>query len=494
VNLSTALSLKRTGEIGVRKAIGASRVGLMMQFLGESMVVTVIALGGALLLAEMLLPVFNDLAGTTLSIRFLDPSFLMVVFLVTLFTGVISGAYPALFLSSFTPVQVLNGRLKLNSGSLFVRKGLIGFQFALSIIIVACSVVVFNQMSFIQKSNLGFDKENILCIKASGEANNRYDVFKNEMRKSSDVVSISRSEPLTSGVLGSTLGVSWRGKPENAEQHFWILHSDVDLAATYKLEMRQGRYFSDQFPSDTTNAYVINEAAVASFGFESPLGEEITVWGRTGKIIGVVKDFHFTSFHSAIEPMIVRISPKEQEGGRYTLISIRCRSGGLENTLNYVQRVWEEQMKGIPLNYYLFDDALNAQYGSELRMSSLFNSFSCLSILLACLGLFGLASFSAEQRTKEIGIRKVLGASVSDITAILSKEFLMWVVLSNIVALPAAWYFMNTWLQEFAYRISMSWWMFALAGGSALLIALFTVSFRAMKAATANPVVALRYE
>jgi putative ABC transport system permease protein len=494
VNLSTALSLKRSGEVAVRKTVGANRGSLMLQFLGESLLISVFALGFALLLAEIFLPDFNALSGKNLSIRYSNPSFLITISLITLFTGIGAGGYPALFLSSFKPVQILKGNLKLNPGGVFARKGLVVFQFALSIVIVTCTIVVFYQLSFIRKSNLGLDRENILCIKAAGETSNRYDIFKNEMQKDPGVISICRSEPLANGALSKTFSVSWVEKLSNEEKAFWILHSDFDLAATYKLEMSQGRYFSEQFPSDASNAYVMNEAAAKEMNLKSPLFEEIRVWGRAGKIIGVVKDFHFASFHSAIEPVILRIPDKNEQGGRLPLISIRFRAGALEQTLSYVKKVWEEQMKGIPLNYYFFDDELNAQYNSERRMSSIFKYFSFLSVLLACTGLFGLTSLSTEQRIKEIGIRKVLGASVLNVAAILSKEFLMWVVLSNIIAFPIAWYFMHGWLQEFAYRISLSWWMFLFAGAGAVLISLLTVGFRAVKAAMANPVDSLRYE
>jgi len=443
VNLSTALALKRTAEVGIRKAIGAKRSSLMLQFLGESFLLAVVALAFALLLAELLLPEFNTLSGKSLSIRYNEPGLLGMLFFITLFTGVVSGAYPALFLSSFTPVQMLKGKLKLDPKSFFVRKGLVIFQFALSIIMIVCTIVVFNQLSFIRESNVGFEKENILCVKVAGEANSKYDVFKNEMQKDPDIISISRSEPLLNGVLGATFGVNWRGKSANGEVHFWILHSDFDLAPTYKLEMSQGRYFSAQFPSDSTDAYVINEAAAKAMGLQSPLSEEIQVWGRTGKIVGVTKDFHFASFHSVIEPLIFRIPDKNDQEGRFTVISIRFRASGPENTLARLKEVWRDRMAGIPLDYYFFDDALNVQYSAEQRMEAIFKYFSFLSIVIASLGLFGLASLATEQRTKEIGIRKVLGATVSDISIILSREFLLWVIASNVIAWPVSFYIMS---------------------------------------------------
>ena len=494
VNLSTGLFMKRTGEVGIRKTVGANRSNLLLQFFGESMLMAAAALGFAIPFAKLLLPLFNKLAGKELTIHYGDASFIGMGVLVVLFTGLVSGFYPALFLSSFPPLQMLKGKLKLSPGSLVVRKGLVVFQFALSIIIAVCTIVVFDQLSFIKTSNLGFDKENILCIRTVGETNSRYDFFKNEIQKNPDIISVSRSDAMNKNALGNTFGVQWQGKPGNQESVFWILHSDFDLASSYKFEMLQGRYYSDQFPSDSTSAYVINEAAAKTMNLKSPLGEEITVWGRKGKIIGVTRDFHFDSFHTAIEPLILRIPDKGEQDARFAVISIRFKAGALQNTLAYVKKVWGEQMQGNPLSYYFFDDALNAQYRAEERMSSIFNYFSFLSIFLACLGLFGLATFSAQQRIKEVGVRKVLGATIWDVSFILSKEYMKWVVFSNFVAWPVAYYVMHTWLQEFAYRIDLTLLPFLLAGVSALVIAILTVSWQAIRAAMANPVKALRYE
>jgi putative ABC transport system permease protein len=494
VNLSTALSLKRTGEVGIRKTVGASRGNLLMQFFGESFLLILLALGVALLLANLFLPEFNVLSGKRLVIRYGDPSFIGIIVLVALFTGVVSGVYPALFLSSFTPVQILKGKIKMNLSSIFVREGLVVFQFALSIIIIICTVVVFDQLSFMKKSNLGFDKENILCIRLTSATGRRYDVLRNELQKNPDILGVARSEPLSGGPLSSTLGVSWPGKLQNLESHFWIFHSDFNLASVYKFEMKQGRFYSEQFPSDSTGAYVVNEAAVKLMNFKSPIGEEIQVWGRKGKIIGVIKNFHFASFHSVIEPLIVRIPDKNDAGGRYPNISILFKPGMLEEIVAYVEKVWHEQMQDIPLNYYFFDDSLNAQYGSEQRMGSIFRYFAFLSIALAYLGLFGLASLSAQRRTKEIGVRKVLGASIWNVSFTLSKEFLKWVIVSNVIAWPVAYYVMHQWLQNFAYRVNLTIWVFLFAGVIALIGALLTVSWHAIRVATANPVDALRYE
>ncbi len=316
MNLSTALSLKRTKEVGIKKTVGANRNTLILQFFGESIILSFIAYILAILFVELFLQEFNLLSGKNLVVRFFEPSFLGLSLLVIIVTGLISGCYPALFLSSFSPVQILKGKLKLSSGNLFTRKGLVVFQFVITIVIIVCTIVVFSQLSFIRNSNLGFDKENLLCIRMTGEANSKYDVLKNEFLKNPEIVSISRSEPVSSEIT-RTIGVSWNGKPENEEKHFFVLHSDYSLAATYKFEMSQGRYFSDQYPTDKIGAFVINEAAAKAIGLKSPLENEIRLWGKRGKIIGVTKDFHFASFHTAIEPLIFTIPDNNQQAGSF---------------------------------------------------------------------------------------------------------------------------------------------------------------------------------
>ena len=494
MNLSTALSLKRAKEVGIKKAIGADRKTLMVQFFGESLFLSLIALIIAIVLVELFLPAFNQLAGKHLIIRYDDMSFLPMVIGVALLTSLVSGCYPAIFLSSFQPIQILKGKLRVSSSSVSIRKGLVVFQFALSIIMIICTIVVFHQLSFIRNSTLGLDKENILCIKLVGDANKRSEALRNQLQQNSDILSISRSEPMNSGAWGNTLGVFWPGKPQNENKTFWILHTDYDLASTFKIEMSRGRYYSREYLSDKTSAFVVNEAAVKSMNLKSPLDQEIQVWGRTGKIIGVTKDFHYSTFHTTVEPLIIRIPDDNQYDIFYRELSIRFKPGTLYTSMASIEKAWKEQMSGLPFEYYFYDEFLDSQYRSEQRMGTIFTSFSILSIVIACLGLFALASLAAEQRTKEIGIRKVLGASVSDITVILSKDFFLLVIMSNVIAWPISFYVMNKWLQGFAYRVELSWWVFVLASLMALLIAMMTVSWRAIKSATANPVESLRYE
>jgi ABC-type antimicrobial peptide transport system permease subunit len=497
MNLTTALGMRRTKEVGIKKAVGASREMLILQFLVESLVLSFIAMALAMLLVELFLPEFNLLSGKQLVIEYSNLSIVALILSVTVIVGLASGSYPAFFLSSFTPVQVLKGKVKPGRAGLFTRRGLVMFQFALSIVMIICTIVVFNQLAFIRNSNLGLDKENVACISITGEANSRYEALKTRLQTNPDILGVTRSESMTSKGWSRTKGVSWQGKQESDDTSFWVLGADVDLASTYKIEMSQGRFFSRQFPSDQTDAFVINEAAAKAMGMTSPLNQDIGLFlidRRGGKIIGVTRDFQFASFHTAVEPLIIAIPDVNQQNLFYRTISIRFRPGTLSSSMTFIERTWKEQMRDVPFSYYFYDESLKAQYSAEQRMETLFKYFSSLAIVIASLGLFGLASFSADQRTKEIGIRKVLGATVSDITMILSREFVMLVILSNGLAWPIAYYVMNRWLQSFAYRVDFSWWIFVLAGLIALVVALMTVSWQAIKAAVSNPVESLRYE
>ncbi|HEY9164546.1 MAG TPA: ABC transporter permease [Candidatus Kryptonia bacterium] len=493
MNLSTALSLKRRKEIAVKKTIGASRKRLMVQFLGESLIVSCIAFILAILFVELFLPEFNALSGKSLMIRYLDTSFMILSIAVVIGTGLASGFYPAMLLSSFSPIQILRKSLTFKPGGLFTGSGLVIFQFAASIAMILCAIVVSNQLSFVMNTNLGFDKENLICIRLTADANKKFESMKNELESKPQVITVSRSEPVSTS-LTRTEGVYWEGEPANEQVHFWVLHSDFNLAATYKFEMVQGRFFSKDYPTDRTSAFVINEAAVKTMGLSSPLNKEMGLWGKRGRIVGVVKDFHFASFHTAIEPLVFTIPDSNQQDSRYQIMSVRIKPGNPQGVISSTETIWHAEMPGVPLDYYFYNDSVNKQYSSEMRMRTIFQYFSFVSIMIACLGLFGLASISTEQRTKEVGIRKVLGASASNVVFTLSKKFMAWVVLSNIVAIPIAWYFMSKWLQEFAYRVPISWWTFIIAGGFAFIVALLTVGVQAIKAEMANPIESLRYE
>jgi putative ABC transport system permease protein len=492
MNLSNALSLKRAKEIGIQKVVGAQRITLMRQYFGETFLLTIIALGWALIIVELTLPVLNRLAEKTLSVGYLSIQFFITIFLTILITSIISGVYPALFISGFQPIQVLKGKYQIGSSNLNLRKGLIIFQFALSIMIIICTLIVFSQLNFIQNTNLGFDKENVVCLRVKGDISSQYNAFKNTLLENPNILSMSRSEPLDASSLGRTEGVDWAGKKEKFNT--WLLHVDDDFAETYKIDMQAGRFYSKEYPADETNAYVLNEAAVDVMGIESPVGKEISVWGRGGRIVGVAQNFHFNSLHHAIEPLIFRIPDPEEKNMYYREISIRFISNSIHQNLTFLIKTWKLFFPAESLDYYFFDERLNVSYHAEQRMGKIFKYFSFLAIFIACLGLYGLTAFTIEQKVKDIGVHKVLGATVSQIVFLLSKNYIGWILFANVIAWPVAYLAMNKWLENFAYRVAISWWVFILASLLTLVIALFTVSWQAFRAARTNPVEALRYE
>jgi len=432
MNLSTAVSLKRAKEIGLRKVVGANRSMLIKQLLGETVILSFLAIMLAVLLAQIFMPVFNRISGKSLTIHYFDIRFLIGAGLLAFFTGILSGYYPALFLSSFQPARILKEKSSLALKGMGLRKGLVVFQFSLSIILIISTIIVFKQLLFIKNSDIGYDRDNILCVRIAGDMGDTYDVLKNELLKNPDILGVSRGEPLN---ITNTDGVIWRGKEENKTQYFRILRTDCDFASTYDIKMEEGRFYSKEFPSDATGSYVINRAAQKVMGLESPVGEEINLWDRKGSIIGVASDFHFGSFHQSIEPLLI-ILPSERFKNLYLrLLSVRFKSGTLQSSMRYVEDKWKAVIPDMPYDYYFLNDALNTQYKAEQRMGTIFRYFTILAIFIACLGLYGLTSISAEQKIKEIGIRKVLGASASNITVMLSKEFLKWVVLANFIAL-----------------------------------------------------------
>ncbi|MBN1480742.1 ABC transporter permease [candidate division KSB1 bacterium] len=492
MNLSNALALKRTREIGIHKVVGARRFHLLSQYLGETLILTLLALGCALLFVELLLPMLNQISGKFLSMSFLNPKFILILLLTTLATAGISGLYPALFMSAFQPIQVLKGRFFIHENGMNLKKGLILFQFSLSIVIIISTIIVLNQMNFIRDANLGYDKENILCLKVKGDVSGQYAAFKNKLLENPDVLTVSRSEPLDANELGETEDVFWQGKNEKFKS--WVLHVDFDFADAYKIDMESGRFYSDQFPTDPTSAFVLNKAAVKEMGLESPLGQELTVWGRQGKIIGLVNDFHFHSLHHAIEPMILRMPNPEEESIYYRNIAVRSNAYSVPQSLAMIEETWKSFFPSEPFDYYFVDENLNLNYLAEQRMSKIFKTFSFIAIFIACLGLYGLTAFTIEGKFKDIGVHKVLGASVSNIVTLISKSYLWLIILSNVLAWPITYFAMNKWLQNFAYRTHMGWWMYIIAGILVLVIALLTISWQAIRAATANPVESLRYE
>ncbi|QRR01879.1 ABC transporter permease [Dyadobacter sandarakinus] len=491
MNLATARSVKRAKEVGLRKVVGAYKASLVGQFLGESVLIAGLALLFAIVTVLLLLPSFNTLTEKQLSFNLLDPVLLLVLLGLTLITGIIAGSYPALFMSSLNPVVILKGALKFKPSAAYFRQGLVVFQFGLSILLILAMIVVYRQIDYIQKKNLGFSRENLLYVAdvEKGMANN-FESFRQALLNGPGIktVSCSQANPFNFG--SSTMGVSWPGKDTTKQLLFSVNPVGYDFVKTMGIRLLDGRDFSPAFGTDTSN-YLINEAAARKIGYKEPVGKELTMWGKKGRIIGLMKDFHTGSLHTAIEPLIINLqSPQSMWGAAL----VRTEAGRTQEAIDHLEKVYKTFNPSLPFKYHFADEDFGRQYKSEKVVSRLSNYFAFLAIFISCLGLFGLAAFTAEQRTKEIGVRKVLGATTLGLVGMLSKDFVKLVLVSALIAFPLAWYFLSGWLEKYAYRIDMEWWYFVVAGVAAMLIALFTVSFQAIKAALMNPVKSLKTE
>lgn len=490
MNLTTAYSVKRAREIGVRKAIGAFRFSLIRQFMGEALFIVGISIAIALTLVTIAIPSFNQLTGKEIEIPFNSFNFWLIMAALLVVTGLISGSYPALYLSAFQPVKVLKGLPKFSNSALWFRKGLVVFQFVLSIILIISTVVVSKQVKFIQKMNLGYDRENLVYIPEEGDLTAKFDVLKNLALKTPGIKDVSRIGDNPTEINNGTGGVVWEGKDPNADIDFAHTAVGYDFIKTMHLQLVAGRDFSREFPTDSVG-FILNESALKIIGFKDPIGKPITFWGNKGTIIGVLKDFHFNSLHEPIRPMVLRLVGN-QWGASYILA--RINAGQTKEGLAGLEKLCKELNPKFPFTYKFSDEEYAKLYRSEQMVDQFANYFAVLAIFISCLGLLGLVTFTAEQRTKEFGIRKVLGASPVAVFKLLSKEFLVLVTIAILVASPVAWFFMQNWLLDYAYKIDMSWWMFVVAGIAALLIALITVSFQSVRAALANPITSLRSE
>ena len=486
MNLATAKSFKRSHEVGVRKVLGAKSRQIAFQYYGESLLLTGIAFLLTILLFEILLPVFSNLIGIKFSSDFVyDWKIISAFSGIFIFTAFISGSYPAIFLSRFQPISVLKNLLINKSGSTQFRKGLVIFQFVITIVLIIATGFIYEQLKFVKSKPLGFDKEQIVIIHATGlSIKEKSEHIKSEFLKCPGVIKATASygTPIRGGMLGSQ-------DIDNEKIFIQYFRVDFDYFETLGIKIAKGRFFSKDMLSDK-NAIILNETAVKTFGLKQVIGYEFdTMIGKKGPVIGVVKDFHTGSLHKKIRPTVIILTPE----GENTLM-VKINPKDIHNTLTYLEKVWHRFYPSLPFEYSFLDEEFNNMYVAEKRLAETFSVFSFISIFIACLGLLGLAMFITEQRTKEIGIRKVIGASVWNIVNMLTKTFAQWVLVANILAWPIAWYAMHKWLQNFAYRIDMRWWMFVLAGGIALVIALLTVIWQAVRAATANPVESLRYE
>ncbi len=495
MNLTTARSANRAKEVGIRKVLGTERGQLIKQFLFESTVVALISLFIAIVIAFAVLPLFNNIADKSMQISSLfSPLILPLVIALPVLVGLLAGSYPAFFLSAFRPIEVLKGKLKAGTQTVSLRSFLVVFQFATSIILIIGTIVIYKQLHFIQTKDLGYNKNEVLIIDNAYTLKDNIDVYKTKMLGHTGVVSgsISSFLPVSeSSRSDNSYAKDAVGNSENSlDMQAWKI--DYDYFKTIGIQLKEGRNFSRDFGSDSS-AVIINESTAQVLGYENPLGKKIYTLGDPAHptsftIIGVVKNFNYESLHTTVAPLAFFL------GRRTGSISFRVNAADIPSVIKQAEMNWKAMVPGMPFSYRFLSDSFDHMYRAEQRAGKIAMIFSTLAILIACLGLFGLATFIAEQRTKEIGIRKVLGASVQGIVQMLSKDFMKLVTISFIISAPVAWLIMNRWLQDFAYRIHIDWWIYVVAGLAALFIALLTVSFQAIKAAIANPVKSLRTE
>jgi putative ABC transport system permease protein len=497
MNLSTARSVNRAKEVGIRKVLGTIRSHLMSQFLSESILLSMIAFILGFGIAYLLLPYFNDLAAKQMNLSLEQKPFLLPALLFfSILMGLLAGVYPALVLSAFKPISVLKGKLTASNKGGYLRSGLVVLQFFASAFLIICTIVIYRQLSFIQNKNLGFNREQVLVINDTNLLGTGLESFKNEILQLKETKSASISGFLPTPSYRNNTSF-WPEGELNAEKginmQFWEIGHDY--TKTLGMQLLQGRDFDKNMSTDSS-ALIINESAAKIFGYKNPIGKKLFMYAdvQTKRmiaftIIGVVKNFNYESLRENVGAMSMCLSTKS-----YGMISIRLQTDNVKEAIAKIESKWKSRVGVTPLNYQFLDEAFDGMYRSEQRIGKIFISFAILAIFIACLGLFGLATFTAEQRTKEIGIRKVMGASVTQIVQLLSKDFVRLVIFGIVIACPLAYYFMDKWLQDFAYRIDISWWIFALAGIVAIVIALLTVSFQAIKAALANPVKSLRTE
>jgi len=497
MNLATARSATRAKEVGMRKVIGAHKRELIRQFLGESIIYSFISLLIALILVQLAIPLFRSISGTELRMNYAEIPWLIPALLgLVLFVGIIAGSYPALFLSSFQPANVLKGTLKSGAGNKRFRNVLVVTQFIISVTLIIGTGIIINQLKYMKNTNLNFDKENVIFVRITDQKiRQSLDFVKNELKKIPGVINLAASSTVPGQIADVTPYIP-EGFPEDNSQLMKSINVDHDFVPTLGIEIVDGRNFSTEFATDKKEAVIINETAVKKFGWDSPVGKTIKAPGsgfpihwETKTVIGVVKDFHFSSLHKTIMPLYISNVPSYLD-----TISIKISPENTTNTLSFLREKWKEIDPYRPFEYSFLDETYDSQYRPDEQLSKIFASFTAFAIFIACLGLFGLASFMSEQKTKEIGIRKVLGASVPGIVVMLSKNFLKLVIIANIISWPISYFVMKSWLQNFAYRTNMGVSLFIMTGALSLCIALLTVSYQSVKASLSNPVDAIKYE
>ncbi|WP_220275283.1 FtsX-like permease family protein [Emticicia sp. BO119] len=487
INMATAQAFNRMKEVGVRKVLGARKLELIKQFLGESTLMTLIAAVIALLIFVLVLPSYNDLTGKTLSFQTLfTPDSMLTMLGIIVFISLVAGMYPAWFISNFEPIKSLKGKKMVGSSVIFVRKGLIVFQFVVSVFMIFSTIVVYQQMKFFQTKKLGFEQEQVVAVKLYGDLRDKVSTIKNELLRNTSITQVG----LTSSLPGDRIGmdrVSLEGAPEEDIQ-MRLVFGDENLLPSLKIDLKSGRNFLPK-AEGAAPAFIINEAAVKALKIKNPIGEKMVFWDKPGAIVGITKDFHYASLHDAIEPLVIVNIPQET-----TYLLIKIKGDNLTETIQEAKNTVAGVSPNSLFSYSFLDEKMMHLYDSEQRISNIMKVFAVFAIFISCLGLFGLSAYVARLRTKEIGIRKTLGASISGVVILLSKDFLWLVVIATVVAFPLGWWVMTQWLEEFAYAIDIQWWMFAAAGLSSIIIAILTVSFQSIKAALLNPIKSLKIE
>ena len=491
MNLATARSTKRAKEVGVKKVVGSSKAQLILQFMGESVIMSTISALLAGLLIMLLMPSLNELIDKQLTFSFSDPNQMGTLLGLGLIVGLLAGSYPSLFLSNFKPVSVLKGSFRISGWSNGIRKGLVVFQFLISTFLIIATLIIHDQVNFVKNKNLGYQKENIVYLPIEGDLASEESAYLFMSRVLDNPnfsnVTVASNTPISIGSSTSG-GYSWEGKAEDSETLFNVLQVGNDFIETLGMEILEGRAFDPSLKSDTMNV-IINEQTAKAMNVENPLNYPVTFWGRSGKVIGIVKDFHFSSLHSSIDPIVISLRP---ESASYFIA--KMSTNNTEEGIQYLESLTAEMNPNYPFNYRFLDESYENLYRSETTVGVLANAFSIIAIFISLLGLFGLASFAAEQRIKEIGIRKVLGAGIVNLIMIMSRGFIGLVGFGFIIAAPLAYWFMDDWLNDFEYRIQIGAFAFLLAGFASLIITIITVSFHSVRAARANPVKSLRYE
>lgn len=491
MNISTARAGKRAKEIGMRKVVGAKKSNIIFQFFGESILIAFTAIIFAVIIVELFIPVFNYITSKEISLNIFSSNIIFCGLIsITIFSGIVSGSYPAVILSSFQPVKVFKGIIYQRSESNFFRRLLVTSQFTLSIILIICTLLIYKQVKYLKNKNIGIEKEHVISVPLREDLRSEQEIIKNELLQNTNILNVSGVSDLPTNVKRSSDAFLWEGQTEGENILMYIISTDYSLFKTLNIQLSEGRYFSKEITTDAEN-YILNETAVRQLRMTSPLNKWFS-WGsrdRKGKIIGIIKDYNFRSLHNNIEPLVIRIA---QNYANHLLVQIKSKN--IQETINFLERIWKKFVPDYPFEYLFLDTSIRDFYKAEERMTSVFYYFTFLAIFISCMGLLGLSSFMIQQRTKEIGIRKALGASVSNILVLLSKEFFILVLISIITACPVSFYVMKKWLEDFAFHIDITPSTFIFSGIFALIIAFLTISYHGVRAATSNPVDSIKYE